>query len=217
MIPPEAPHIVGPASVGPGDRRWEKKAEDLEFKALENVRSAAEKWGASLAAILALTGTVLVVKGRESVTELSSGAQLGIGLILGVAFIVAVSATNVGSARRPGDAQRSPLAEWAAVAPVGAGGRPDGETAVALVAHVDPALRPADRRRRSASLYGPEAEGSGSTVLLAPERGMPLRGSLVQGTSGLELKVGETSSRLPPGPYSSIVAVESRPPKEEGK
>ena len=217
MIPPEAPHIVGPASVGPGDRRWEKKAEDLEFKALENVRSAAEKWGASLAAILALTGTVLVVKGRESVTELSSGAQLGIGLILGVAFIVAVSATMLAALAAQGTPKdlhwpSGPrLRQWERAAALTAKQRLRWSRMLTLLSVLLIAGGVA------LLWYGPEAEGSGSTVLLAPERGMPLCGSLVQGTSGLELKVGETSSRLPPGPYSSIVAVENCPPKEEGK
>ncbi len=213
MIHPPAPNVVGPASVGPSDLRWEKKAEELEFKALESVRSAAEKWSASLAAILGLTATVLVVKGRESVTELSSGAQLAVGLILAAAFVAAVTATMLAALAAQGTPKNldwpsgSRLRQWERAAALKAKQRLRWSRVLTLLAVLLIAAGVA------LVWYGPEAGDSGSAVLFAPEHGAPLCGSLVHGTGGLELKVGETSSQLPSGPYSSIVTVESCPPQ----
>jgi hypothetical protein len=60
----------------PSDLKWEEKAEQLEFESLTRVRGAAEKWAASLGAILGLLGTVLLVKGREDITRLTTLFQV---------------------------------------------------------------------------------------------------------------------------------------------
>jgi hypothetical protein len=73
--------------------RWEERAEELELRSLEFVRSAAEKWAASLAAILALFGTVLVVKGGDDISRLSSGYKVAVAVLLLLGFAAASYAT----------------------------------------------------------------------------------------------------------------------------
>lgn len=205
------PRIVGPAGVGPVDVLWQKKAEELEFKALDNVRSAGEKWGVTLGALLGLTGTVLVVKGPESVTDLTSGGKLAVGLTLALAFLAAIAATVLAALAAQGTPRRlnwpsgPRLREWEHGAALKAKNRLFWSRACTLVAVLAIAVAVAF------AWFGPEAEASGSTVLLAPEQGAPLCGKLVNGSAGVELKVGDKTTPAPPGPYTSVVAVDSCP------
>jgi hypothetical protein len=80
--PPKTKLVLRPRRVTPTDLRWAERADDLQFEALSLVRAAAEKWAASLLAILGLTGTVLVVKGREDLTELDLLYQVVVAVLL---------------------------------------------------------------------------------------------------------------------------------------
>lgn len=74
------------------DLDWEDKADQLELQALANVRVAAEKWAASLAAILGLFGTVMLVKGRDDITKLTRDYEIAIAVALLLAFLAAALA-----------------------------------------------------------------------------------------------------------------------------
>jgi hypothetical protein len=210
------PEIVGPADVGPAEVRWEKKAEELEFEALANVRAGAEKWAASLGAVLGLTATVLVVKGREDISELSDRTQVAVGLILAVALVLAVIATVLAAYAAQGTPKDlkwpsgPKLREWERNEALTAKGQLATSRVVTLVAVV------AIATAAGLTWFGPEAPSSGSTVLLAPESGIPLCGALVNGEQGLELEVEKVARALPPGPYSSVLGVERCPKAEPG-
>jgi hypothetical protein len=72
--------------------KWEQKSDELRFQTLDRVRSAAEKWAVSLGGVLALFGTVLVVKGRQDIALLVTEWQVAIGLLLLTALALAVAA-----------------------------------------------------------------------------------------------------------------------------
>lgn len=80
--PPKTKLVLRPHRVTPTDLRWAERADNLQFEALGLVRAAAEKWAASLLAILGLTGTVLVVKGRDDLTELDFLYQVVVAVLL---------------------------------------------------------------------------------------------------------------------------------------
>lgn len=84
---------MGPASLAPDQVRWQKKADELQFTALDTVRGTAEKWAASLAAILGLFGTVLLVKGREDITKLADEYQVAVAMVLLMALAAAAGAS----------------------------------------------------------------------------------------------------------------------------
>lgn len=86
------PFAVSWRRADPSDLAWEDRADQLEFQALTAVRSSAEKWGASLAAILGLFGTILLVKGRTDITQLMQGYQIAIATLLLLAILTAAVA-----------------------------------------------------------------------------------------------------------------------------
>jgi hypothetical protein len=88
-----APQITGPGKVTPDLLRWEQKLEDEQFNALQTVRGVAEKWTASLGAIIGLASAVLIVKGREDIGELALGFQIVVAVLLLLAFVGALAAT----------------------------------------------------------------------------------------------------------------------------
>lgn len=57
---------------------------------LADVRKAADSWRTGLLAMLALLGTIVVVKGRESFENLTSPAPYVIGALLGLALLAAI-------------------------------------------------------------------------------------------------------------------------------
>jgi hypothetical protein len=79
--------------VGPTEYRWAQRADALRFDELSRVRATAEKWAASLGAILGLNGTVLVIKGRDDISQLAGNLQLVVGILLAVALLCALSAS----------------------------------------------------------------------------------------------------------------------------
>jgi hypothetical protein len=87
------PFDVSWRRADPTERDWEDKSDKLEYDALTNVRAGAEKWAASLAAILGLFGTVMLVKGREDISKLASGYEIAVAVLLLIAFAAAALAT----------------------------------------------------------------------------------------------------------------------------
>lgn len=93
MTSPRRPPRVRPRRLSDIDLQWEERVEALQFDALDRVRATAEKWAASLAAILALFGTVLVVKGREDINALKEEWQIAVGVLLLLGLLSAAYAT----------------------------------------------------------------------------------------------------------------------------
>lgn len=87
------PIVLRRRRATPSDVRWAQRVEDLEFDALSNVRSTAEKWAATLAAIIGLGGTIIFVKGRDDVSRLTTGYQLVIAVVIFAALVTALVAT----------------------------------------------------------------------------------------------------------------------------
>jgi hypothetical protein len=87
------PFVVRSAPTNPTDLRWTQRQEDLQFEALAKVRSAAEKWAASLGALLGLSGTILVVQGRDDFSKLEDEFRIAVGATLLVAVIIGACAT----------------------------------------------------------------------------------------------------------------------------
>jgi hypothetical protein len=92
------------------DLEWETRLERLEFDILNRVRSAAEKWATSLGAILALSGTIFVVKGRDDVTKLADEYQAAVFIALVIALVVAAGATYLAALAAQGTPAR--LENW---------------------------------------------------------------------------------------------------------
>jgi hypothetical protein len=209
------PKIIGAAPASALDARWEKRAEELEFEALGKVRGAAEKWTATLAALLGLVGTILLVKGPDEVGKLPTAAQYLIGALLLFALIAAVRATVLAAYAAQGTPEdleypngaklRKEERRWAEESKQ----KLTASRQITLVAVGLIAL---------AVLVGwvwpQSSSSSGSTVLLTPAQGQPLCGTLVNGPDALELEVGESREALPPGPYDNVIAVEGCPEKE---
>jgi hypothetical protein len=210
-VPDPEVQIVAATNVGPADLRWEKKAEELEFEALAKVRGAAEKWGTTLTAILGLVSTVLVVKGAEDVTKLSSNGKLAVALILGAALVCAVAAAAFaafaaqGTPKELGWPSGRTLRRWERSQALKAKGQLRVSRSATILAVILMATA------LGVSWFGARAETSGSTLLFTPAQGKPLCGAVVNGGSELELEVGDAKVKLPEGPYNTVTAVGACP------
>lgn len=207
--------VIGAADVGPLDLRWEKKAEELEFEALARVRTAAEKWGAGLTAILGLATTVLVVKGGEDITKLSSGTKLAVAVILGLALLNAFYAAYQAALAAQGTPENlawpngPSLRTWEqekaleAKRKLRASRMATGVAVLLMAAAI------------ALAWFGNPAKSSGTTVLMTQDSGTPLCGSLKNGANGLELEIGSKKMTLPNGPYDTVTVVDACPESKE--
>jgi hypothetical protein len=87
-------------------KRWALMAKELKFRQLEVARHQAEAWRAGLAALTAVLTAVLVIKGRENVSELTQPYRTLVVLLLGGALCLLIWATMLVSraiAGPPGD------------------------------------------------------------------------------------------------------------------
>lgn len=69
---------------------------EIDQSNLERVkiaRARAEKWIAGLTALVGLTGTVVVIKGPDSITKVTAGARVAIATLLVAAFFALAFAT----------------------------------------------------------------------------------------------------------------------------
>lgn len=211
------PKIVGPADVGPDTLRWEKKAADLEFNALSSVRGTAEKWAATLATLLSLVGTVLIVRGAEEIDKLPDGTKVRIGALLAIAVVAAALATFRAARAAQGTPKdlkwpngfklRKWELDWAQEAKDDL--HRSRQFTFAAVAAMVLAV--------GLSWFGSEASSSssGSKVLLTPATGQPLCGALVNSANGLELEVDKERVALPAGPYDNVVPVGDCPKEKQ--
>jgi hypothetical protein len=209
------PDVLGPAPVGEREAKWEKRAEELEFETLTKVRGAAEKWAATLAALLALVATVLVVKGPDELAELPDQAQRLTAALLAVAFALAVIATVLVALAAQGTPKNLERPSGSALrrserdSAEAAKGQLRWSRALTVVAVIVLAGAVA----ATWAWPQPESGAAGSTVLFTPAAGKPICGSLVNGQNGLRVEAGDRPVALPKGPYDNVIPVESCPAK----
>jgi len=100
------PRIVGTAKVTAYDRRWEELAGELEFEALPRIRSVAERWGASVAAVTSAFGIAGLVGGRDALSELEDAYATAAGLLFGLALLLALAAIVLAALAAQGTPKR---------------------------------------------------------------------------------------------------------------
>ncbi|MFI8092605.1 hypothetical protein ACIF9R_30495 [Streptomyces sp. NPDC086080] len=74
-------------------KRWAQRAQELRLQQLPAAREQAEAWRAGLAGMTTLLGVVLVVKGRETVSDLAPWTRVTVAVLLVTALGILVSAT----------------------------------------------------------------------------------------------------------------------------
>jgi hypothetical protein len=74
-------------------KRWAVLAQDLKFSQLDIVRKQADTWRTGLATLTTLLTGVLVVKGRDDVSELTLPFQLLVSALLALALVLLLWAT----------------------------------------------------------------------------------------------------------------------------
>lgn len=78
-----------PRPASPSDRHMQRRFQELQLKSLSRIRATAEKWAGSISALTAVFNIVVLLKGREDVSELPGIAQALVGVALLVALICA--------------------------------------------------------------------------------------------------------------------------------
>jgi hypothetical protein len=74
-------------------KRWALMAQELKFHQLDAARQQAEAWRTGLAGLTALITAILVIKGRDNVSELTQPYRTVTVLLLGVALGLLIWAT----------------------------------------------------------------------------------------------------------------------------
>jgi hypothetical protein len=95
------------------DLEWQKRADDLEFSTLPSLRSAAQKWAATVGSLTGVLGIAALVKGPSDLTKVRGSLHLvGCSIpwvgVLGVLLGLAVSAATVSIVLAALAAQGSP-------------------------------------------------------------------------------------------------------------
>jgi hypothetical protein len=89
---------------------WEQRATDLSRASLDTIRASATAWAATTTALMGVFGTVAVVKGPDTLAQLTgTSRQAVIGLIVGAAAAAFVSVLATAYASRGPTKRYSPL------------------------------------------------------------------------------------------------------------
>ena len=210
------PFRVTPRRADPSELRWAKRLDDLELGALEKVRGTAEKWAASLVAILGLASTVLVVKGRDDITKLATGWQIAVAVLLGLTFLLGAIAIYLAALAAQGTPKKldwptpNKLRKW----------------------ERDEALKAQTNLRRSRGLtiavaacsvlaigctwFGesaPTDPPSPASVLVVPAAGAPVCGQLAAGPAGVSIRTSRDApvTAIEAGQIAQVVPVSACP------
>jgi hypothetical protein len=100
------PRIIGTAKVTAYDRRWEELADDLEFAALPRIRSVAERWAGSVAAVTSAFGIAGLVVGRDALSEIEDAYATAAAVLFGLAFLLALAAIVLAALAAQGSPRR---------------------------------------------------------------------------------------------------------------
>ncbi len=74
-------------------KRWVQLAQELKFQQLSSARKQAEGWRAGLGGLTALLTAVLIVKGRDNVSDLAPAFLWTVVVLLGAVLALLVTAT----------------------------------------------------------------------------------------------------------------------------
>jgi hypothetical protein len=175
----------------PDELEWAKRAAALHLDALKEIRAGAEKWAASIAAVTGAIGVVTLIKGRESLEELSHGYEVAVGILVGIAVLLVLRGIVL-----------------AALAAQGTPGRIEYTGSALRDFTANEAEEAADLLRFSRVLvvtatlvagvavalvwFGPEDTKPPSLQLVIPETGPPACGELKTGM-GNTVRVGRTA------------------------
>lgn len=92
------PRVVGARVATADDLKWDERAAELAFNELPNLRSAAERWVATLGAVIGVFGVVLVVKGPTDIAKIESDALYVLtGVLVAGAAVCALAAIVLGA------------------------------------------------------------------------------------------------------------------------
>jgi hypothetical protein len=75
------------------DKRWAQLAEQLKLQQLDGARRQAESWRTGLGSLTALLAAVTIVKGPDTIGELSGGWRITVVVLLGLAFAALTAGT----------------------------------------------------------------------------------------------------------------------------
>jgi hypothetical protein len=108
--PPATPSDWG---LDPDDLQWQREATERQHTALKDVRSTAEKWGASVTALLGIFGTVAFVKGPNEFSKLSEDeAWWAFGLIVAAGVLAAAAITAAALSAQGSPVRTEQLDGW---------------------------------------------------------------------------------------------------------
>jgi hypothetical protein len=88
---------VGTASATSLDRAWEERADALAVESFAATRDAAERWTATVTAVVGLSSILGLVKGPGDVAALDVPWKVLTAVVLGLALAAAVAATVLGA------------------------------------------------------------------------------------------------------------------------
>lgn len=194
------------------DLVWEDRADQLELQALANVRVAAEKWAASLAAILGLFGTVMLVKGRNDISRLTTDYQIAVAVALLLAFLTAAFAVYQAALAAQGTPETvswpggGSLRRWEHREALAAKGRLRCSRMVTLFAVVFVLVAIA------LTWFGREQKlPSGQTVLVTAGGSAPRCGTLVAASGGALALRQAPGLTIPLGPHAEVATIPGCP------
>jgi hypothetical protein len=74
-------------------KRWAQLAQELQFSQLDIARKQADTWRTGLATLTTLLTAILVIKGRDDLSTLTTTAQIVVAALLGLALLLLLTAT----------------------------------------------------------------------------------------------------------------------------
>jgi hypothetical protein len=74
-------------------KRWAQLAQELQFSQLDIARKQADTWRTGLATLTTLLTAILVIKGRDDLSTLTTTAQVVVAALLGLALLLLLTAT----------------------------------------------------------------------------------------------------------------------------
>jgi hypothetical protein len=74
-------------------KRWAQLAQELQFSQLDIARKQADTWRTGLATLTTLLTAILVIKGRDDLSTLTTSAEIVAAALLGLALLLLLTAT----------------------------------------------------------------------------------------------------------------------------
>jgi hypothetical protein len=81
------------AAVSVAPKRWAQLAQELQFSQLDIARKQADTWRTGLATLTTLLTAILVVKGRDDASALTTPFQILVAVLLALALLLLLTAT----------------------------------------------------------------------------------------------------------------------------